>query len=181
MKKYSFIKTVAVAAAMLGTVVPATARAASPSMFSTRIELNGSVLSRPTAFVANQTTYMPIYYVQQLIDKLGIHNSWNGGSTPQTWTFDTNKSVSLNIVDKSGTVDVLINGKTVEHNVDRFVATDPSTGKGTTFVPIWYIQQILHALGIQNQWNGNSGVKTWSMTSGISSAPTPPAPPAPPN
>lgn len=57
------------------------------------ISLNGVPVERPNAIVAidpasgRDTTYMPIWYVMQTLNRLGIHSTWNGS----TWTFSTAK------------------------------------------------------------------------------------------
>ncbi len=101
--------------------------------------------SSPDAFTYKGTTYMPLYYVEKMLMTSGIQNSWDGSHTLQIWTLKTkqSQSVNLNLAAKSGSVDVVISGKTVCRNIDKVVDVDPSTNQKTTFVPIWYIQQVL--------------------------------------
>lgn len=56
-----------------------------------------------------------------------------------------------------------LNGKTVGSNILTLVATDPSSGQETTFMPIWYIKQALNAIGFDkstDSWNGS----VWSLS-----------------
>ncbi|ACV58556.1 hypothetical protein [Alicyclobacillus acidocaldarius] len=50
-----------------------------------------------------------------------------------------------------------------DEQVQSSVAVDPSSHKPTTYVPIWYIEQALQAVGVTNTWNGNA--KVWNLTS----------------
>lgn len=146
---------------VMGTsLVPSTVADASVhTMRSTQIVLNGKTYSSPKAFTYQNTTYMPIYYVQNLLRSLGIENSWNGTS----WNLLTqDKSVTLNLDAKTGTVKILVNGKTVIQRVTRIVDTDPYSHSPTSFIPIWYMQQVLKSMGLNNPipWNGT----VWNIT-----------------
>lgn len=54
---------------------------------------------------------------------------------------------------------IYLNGKQVTsaYHID---ATDPYSHKPTSWIPIWYLQQTLKKLSVQNNWNGSM----WAMT-----------------
>lgn len=144
---------------VLGTsLLPATvAEASTHVMRTTQVVLNGKTFSSPKAFTYQQTTYMPLYYVQTLLTQLGIPNTWSGS----VWTLQTqHQNINLSLVRNTGSVNIVINGKTVVQRLDKIVDTDPYSGKPTTFVPIWYLQQVLQALGLDSGWDGTH----WTMT-----------------
>ncbi len=61
-----------------------------------------------------------------------------------------------------------MNGKTVESNILTVASTDPSSGKLTTFMPIWYIQQALNSAGFNkntDSWNGSEWKLSFSQSS----------------
>ncbi|QSO51241.1 InlB B-repeat-containing protein [Alicyclobacillus curvatus] len=103
-----------------------------------------------------QTTYMPIWYVMQLLKPLGITSTWDGTN----WRMATASQLDLsNLNAGKGTTTIYLNG-TVLQNVNTVAATDPSTGKATTYMPIWYVMQVLQHLGMHSTWDGT----TWTMT-----------------
>lgn len=48
----------------------------------------------------------------------------------------------------------------VVQNVTGVYAKDLLTGKNTTYLPIWYVMQVVHKVSIGSAWNGT----TWSLT-----------------
>ncbi len=105
----------------------------------TSIALNGSPFSQPYRIVANDTTYMPIYYVDKLLQSLGFTAQWN--RTQHTWTLSNSKSApSLSIDGKMGNTTINVNGSNVETNISIIQVRDPASGVMTTFMPIWYVQ-----------------------------------------
>lgn len=131
--------------------------AAAIKMRTTHVQLNGKQLSSPDGFTLHKTTYMPLFYVQQLLKALQIANRWTGS----TWEISANYvKQPLNVLKaKSGTVDILLNGHTFAEHVDKTVAVDPAAHQKTTYIPIWYIQQTLKQLGLTSTWNGT----TWNV------------------
>ncbi len=117
------------------------------------IALDGQVVSSPYGLVAGGTTYMPIWYVTEALTRVGVKNSWNG-QTLQLVTPSTN-SVNLQGVSPGhGDMSILINGTLVQH-VSGITYIDPSSNKPTTYMPIWYIIQVLNRLGIRSNWDGS--------------------------
>ena len=145
----------------LGVLSGATMAYAASNTTSSQYEitLNGVEISKPTGIVQNGTTYMPIYYVEAALNKLGLQNSWDGTTWNITPLTGTTPNLS-NIPSTTGPYQIDINN-TIVFNVQGFAAIDPSTQQATTFMPIWYIQQVLLRLGIEGNWNG----KVWAITS----------------
>src|SRR5579875_1148530 len=136
-----------------GLVLPSeVGHAATQSMRRTVIEENGQPLSAPAAFTYQKTTYMPLFYVEQLLKAMHIQNTWTGSSWQIQAPFTVQPLPTLN--KKTGPLRIEINGRTLVGDVPKQVAVDPSSGKPTTFIPIWYIQQVLSALELHSQWNG---------------------------
>ncbi|MBX6353108.1 MAG: glucosaminidase domain-containing protein [Thermoflavifilum sp.] len=57
---------------------------------------------------------------------------------------------------------IAINGTAVKR-VNSLVAADPASGVLTTYMPIWYLMNLLDRLGIQHTWNGSQ----WEMTAQV--------------
>ncbi|WP_067617401.1 glucosaminidase domain-containing protein [Alicyclobacillus acidiphilus] len=129
-----------------------TVNAANFAMQTKSIQLNGEVLSRPSGFVYQGTTYLPVFYVQQLLNSLKLQNKWNGSVWQIATPFANQPSSTLKT--KSGSVVIEINQKVFAAHVQKVVTADPSSHKNTTFIPIWYIIQTLQAIGLQSTWNG---------------------------
>ncbi len=104
------------------------------------------------------TTYMPIWYLMQALKANGISSTWNGAS----WNLTTPGSTAVdlsNVKLGQGSMSISINGTVVEH-VPGTVAKDPLHGNVTTYMPIWYVFQVLKRLGLTSEWNGH----TWTLT-----------------
>lgn len=133
---------------------PATALAATTSsdvsLSQKAIVFNQSVESKPYGFVHNGTSYMPIWYVMQALKKLGIDCSWNGKQLTLKTTADANMT---NLHPGQGTQDIVLNG-TVVQKVTGITEKDPLSGKSTTYMPTWFVMQVLKRLNIESQWNG---------------------------
>lgn len=129
------------------------------------VSVNGKTLSQPYAFVAsdgsNETTYMPIWYVGQALQAAGFSQSWDGGS--HTWTLTTSQGDFGSLPEGKGSANIVLNGRLIKR-LNTYVALDPAGGnkaQPTVYMPIYYIQQIFQAAGIQSTWNGQS----WSIAS----------------
>lgn len=77
----------------------------------------------------------------------------NGGQPYTNW--------QPNIRAGAGLMNVYVNGVLVQKVNGRFAA-DPSTEKDTTYMPIWYVEQLLNRLGFQSKWNGTM----WTVSTG---------------
>ncbi|QSO51242.1 InlB B-repeat-containing protein [Alicyclobacillus curvatus] len=101
------------------------------------------------------TTYMPIWYVMQMLHSTGIQSQWNGN----TWELWTGANTDLsNVQVGRGNASIYLNGTLVQ-KVNTTTAVDPSTMKPTTYMPIWYLEQILDRVGLTSTWNGT----TWTV------------------
>ncbi len=80
-------KLVAVTGAILGLFAPITLYASSFTMQKSQIVVNGKNYSSPYKFVYQGTTYMPIWYVMQVLKQIkGFSVDWN--STTHQWVID---------------------------------------------------------------------------------------------
>jgi spore germination protein YaaH len=131
------------------------------------IYLNGQLISRPYGAVYNNTMYMPIWYVMQVLNGLGMTNTWNGSTwsitTPTNWNPDLS-----NVSTSSGTKSIILNGTLVQR-INSRAYTDPSSGHATTYMPIWYVMQILQRVLVHSNWNGS----TWTLATNSGQAPQP--------
>ena len=127
------------------------------SMQKSTIVVNGRTFESPYKFVYQGTTYMPIWYVMQVLKQIkGFSVDWNA-STHQ-WIIDGPFGIPNMNASKIGRTSIVMNGKTVESNILTLASTDPSSGQLTTFMPIWYIQQALNSAGFSkssDSWNGS--------------------------
>lgn len=140
-------------------------------MNKTEIRLNNALYESMVTFTAPdagvETTYMPIWYVQQAINKIfGIGESqdtWDG----KNWRLSIGAVSTTSIARGYGNTTIYVNGMAIE-NTPSIVGIDPASGVETTFVPIWYVQQLLNRLlGLstsQDTWNGNVSPKRWDLT-----------------
>ncbi|WP_067625234.1 hypothetical protein [Alicyclobacillus acidiphilus] len=142
-----------------------------------------STETKPYGFAEGQTMYMPIWYVMNVLQSVGVQSTWSNN----VWNLVVPKSFTVdlsNIDVGSGAISLQING-TLVHKVNGIAAVDPASGKSTTFIPIWYIQQLLQRVGVKSQWDGttwtldasslppvlpSNEVETWQLISDINQA-----------
>jgi hypothetical protein len=99
---------------------------------------------------------MPIWYVMQWLKSMDIQSTWNG----HQWQMTSSSQVDLtNVQAGSGNTSIYLNGTLVQ-NVNTKAVVDPSSGKPTTYMPIWYVEQILNQVGLTSTWDG----MTWTVT-----------------
>lgn len=167
---FTLAATLTVPAFAAGTTVQENGHA----MHQTVLELNGKKAYTAYTFAARdvndgiETTFIPIWYVMQIMNKAGVTAQWNGNTHVLTLS---GKSTSLSIHDKRGNASIVLNRKTVESGVPSFAVIDPNSKQKTTFFGLYYAQQMLKSLGFNNTWNGTN--HTWTMslsTSGGSSS-----------
>ena len=122
--------------------------------------VNNRVIATPSVVVApdssgQNTTYVPLWYLMSALDALHIHSSWDNG----TWNLNLpgvmrwQGGISIG----NGPLSIDVEGRAVKR-VRGLVARDPADNRPTTYVPLWYVMQILKSLGIQNIWTGGSWV-----------------------
>ncbi|MDQ0188589.1 glucosaminidase domain-containing protein [Alicyclobacillus cycloheptanicus] len=141
------------------------AEAATYSMHTASIVLNGKKFVSPPEFAYQGTTYMPIYYVDDVFKTLGFTDTFDGSTHPKVWKLTTPAldKLQLSLNAHSGNINLYVNGQLCEQEIPSIAAEPPGGKQATTFVPIWYIQQIFKQLGIVDQWNGT--VRKWTLTS----------------
>lgn len=155
----------AAASVILGTAIPVSFAASTSSQwFTMSIQINGSTLSKPYGIAESDgsttTTYIPLYYVNQALSKIGYQSSWNGSK--HTWSLTSSqKGLDFSsMVVGTGNTSIMVNGTLVKQ-MNSIVNLDPSGGTSTTYVPIYYVSPIIQALGISAVWNGTT--HTWSI------------------
>lgn len=88
---------------------------------------------------------MPIWYIQTVLRRLGVPNTWNG----REWDISSSgypRSISYQPPYRSSTRAIVWNG--------RIAYYAPSiVYQNTTYMPIWYIQQVLKKAGDYNTWS----------------------------
>ncbi|QSO53207.1 peptidoglycan-binding protein [Alicyclobacillus curvatus] len=124
-------------------------------LHTSSIYFNGKIVTSPAAFAWNNTTYMPIYYVIQLLKTINVQSQWDGTH----WALTTAGSVQADVSGlplnkpKPGQLEISLNGTPVAY-VDGIVFTDPASNVKTTYMPIWYVMQALNRLNFKTNWNG---------------------------
>lgn len=154
--------TLALATAIMG-MLSTSASAATTSTSTKNIELNGITVNKPAGLVHDGTTYMPIYYLNQVLNKLGITlaTKWDG----KTWALQTPSYMQPNMANinvGSGNVTITLNGTPIQ-KVNSVVAVDPASGVPTTYLPIWYLERVLSRLGVTDDWNGT----VWNLKTNL--------------
>ena len=151
-----------------GVVGPATWQALTSAMgpnasdlHDSAIYFNGHLVTSPKAFAWNNTTYMPIYYVMQLLNTIHVQSSWNG----KQWSLTAPSTQTINVSGlplnqpKPGQQEILLNGTPVAY-VNSIDFPDPASNVDTTYMPIWYIMQALSRLQFKTaSWDG----VTWQL------------------
>ncbi|WAH36779.1 C40 family peptidase [Alicyclobacillus dauci] len=147
--------TICASVAVVTSPLTAFASVHSPTMNQKAIVVNQDLISKPSGFVYDNTTYMPIWYLMQALDKLKIHSVWAN----HTWTLTAADRPDLSHVHVgTGSSSIYVNGHLVQ-KVNEVAAEDPASGKQTTYMPAWYIMQIMNRLNIHSTWNG----ETWEI------------------
>ncbi|GEO26866.1 hypothetical protein AAC03nite_26510 [Alicyclobacillus acidoterrestris] len=165
--------------------LPATANAAT-KYSPTKIEINGTDIANPGHLVASDpfagsnsqpTSYLPIWYVNEALTKLGITPTWNGAEGVLSLTIPATMQVNYPspptpMAISNSTMKIEVNGQVITY-APRLTATDEGTSIETTYVPIYYLEKTLKALGISVGWDGTSWTMDYTATS--PSTPTTPS------
>lgn len=161
--KLTFV-TICIAAMMVvATIAPV-------SLASTRstqvggqksITVEGVVVSRPVTLVSRdsgtETSYIGIWYLGQAIEAAGGAFHWDASNRTFNITAPGIDSKKINIRGGLGSGNTIISINDVPvKKVNSFVAQDPASKQLdiTTFVPLFYIWEILNCLG-GSTWNGH--------------------------
>ncbi|QSO48439.1 hypothetical protein [Alicyclobacillus mengziensis] len=159
------------------SVLPVTAYANTQAHheFQSTISVDNTVQSKPIAITAMDgqtlTTYMPIWYVDEALKAAGYIASWNGSS--HTWSLT--RTVPANYYSKlslgTGDTNITVNGTLVK-KVNTIVIKDPAGGadaQDTTYMPIYYINQLFKSVGIFFSWNGHDwNLQNWGGVTQLS-------------
>ena len=105
-------------------------------------------------FTLSNTTYLPIWYVTPILDKMGIKSTWDGHHWALTLPSTMHPDLS-NLPSGSAPDTISLNGVVVAKDTIA-VYNDPSSHQPTTFVPIWYLMQVLNRLQAKSSWDGTS-------------------------
>ena len=163
MKKLS---TVILGAALaFGTLVPAMA-ASSPHHFrSTDITVataNGTKTISCENFAYQGTTWVPIYYLLEVLRDGGASANWNGKT--QTIKLSDPFVTPKLMPAQSGSVNFVLNGTSSPFHASRIVARDPQSGVETTYLKLGDLQSVLGmAYSINAPWNGSVSPNTWTL------------------
>lgn len=140
-----------------GSVRTFTSYATAAARTNTKIiEIDGKKFASPAGIVANGTTYMPIWYVMQALKQIGVSSTGNA----HNWQITTSAQVQASGNPGHGSIGLYVNGELIA-KVSGISAQDPSSGSVTTYIPVYYIMQILKQAGIGNTWDGTS----WDIVS----------------
>lgn len=150
-------------AGLIMSMLSTQALAATTPTSAKNIELNGQSINKPAGLVHDGTTYMPIFYLNEVLTKLGITlaTKWDG----KTWALQTPSYMAPNMGNVkvgSGNVTITLNGTPIQ-KVNSVVAVDPASGVDTTYLPIWYLEQVLGRLGVTDDWNGT----VWNLKTNL--------------
>jgi len=138
---------------------------------STRIYLNGKIISSPYHIVAKEypkaqqsTSWLAIWYIMQALKSMDIQSTWNG----ETWNLELPVGMSVDLSQQpkqqrvySGQMAISVNGTIVQF-APRISYRDPGGNVTTSYTPIWYVMQVLRSVGIQYSWDGTN----WRMDQG---------------
>ncbi|WP_258112146.1 hypothetical protein [Alicyclobacillus sp. SP_1] len=114
-------------------------------------------------YAGTETTYMPIYYLNEYLHKMGFGASWDGVN--KVWSITTPTGVTVDTsafgTAGQGTAGIYVNGTLVQMTTPKF-AKDPASHVETTYMPIYFLLKVLQGIGVaqQSDWNGNTGVLT---------------------
>ncbi|MCY0887464.1 MAG: hypothetical protein OWQ59_03310, partial [Alicyclobacillaceae bacterium] len=115
------------------------------------------------------TTWVPIYYLQQTLKQVGFQTTWNGtdlvfAKYPTKWTFHValgNPEANPTVAPAGQMQISLVAGGPPSMNFPKLVAKDPASGVNTTYVPIYYVDSVLtHDFGMTATWDGVD----WNLT-----------------
>ncbi|WAH41805.1 hypothetical protein NZD89_26985 [Alicyclobacillus fastidiosus] len=167
---------IAAAAVVLGSVSPMAFAATTTSGLTKAgqlpIVVNGSVLSNPYEMTGkdsgNTTAFFPVYYFNQALAKIGYTATWDG--TTHTWAITAPGVTAAPVAGGVGTgnTTITVNG-TVVKKINTQAAKDPAASKSaaaTTYLPAYYVDEILTAIGAQGTFSGQTGLKITGAAQG---------------
>lgn len=110
------------------------------------------------------TTFMPDWYINDLLQSTPIFTSWDGHNfrlTVPSEYFSYQPMTPVHATTSRSRENVYVNGVNVE-TPPVLTAVDPRSSKRTNYLPVWYFQQILDAVGITNVWHKPVWTMSWN-------------------
>ena len=104
------------------------------------IVANSKTISSPFTRVAQNTTYMPIWYIGQSLQSLGIQQFWDGTNRVWKIVVPSTAKIDLSGIDLgSGNTDIYLNGQLVKR-INTYAWLDPSSGykSNTIYAPVQF-------------------------------------------
>jgi hypothetical protein len=163
------LTSIAAAGLVLGTMVPAafaasTANNAAKVVGTKAVVVNGKTIFNPYELTAvdsgNTTAYFGVYYFQQALKAAGYGATWDGNTHTLALTASGVDASKVTVAGGVGTgnTTVTLNGVTIK-KFNTFSHVDPADGKTqTTYFPVYYINNILSALGAGGSWDATKGL-----------------------
>ncbi|WP_230087835.1 hypothetical protein [Alicyclobacillus mali (ex Roth et al. 2021)] len=163
-KKHVAISGIVCAGLAMGqfVIMPSASADTAESVGITHIIVNGRPFSTEDHRVAvdpfshQETSWMPIWYLESALKAMGLKNSWNGQvwsiQTPVDWSVEGREVPSAR-TPTAAEMAISIDGKVVEL-APKMVAKDPWGHAETTYVPLYYVMESLVRIGIRTTWNG---------------------------
>lgn len=181
--KKSLLAVMALSASMVAA--PATAMAAqspnvaNPQYAYTDITWNGNYVNAADHLVVtdpwsgNLTAALPLYYIKEALGEIsGLSASWNGNTRELSISVPGSVSVDMSSLPKvqntmpGNEMAFIINNQVVAY-APYFVAKDPASGIYTSYVPIYYLGEVVKRLGIAESWNGTHLSYTFDLPAGV--------------
>lgn len=132
-----------------------------PEWAPTVIKANGQVVSHVEHIIAvdpfsqEKTSWLPIWYLETALSKLGVQSTWNGRvwtmETPSSWRADVKNTIGK--MPTASEMELVIDGKEVEI-APKLVAKEPWGHSETTYAPVYYVMEAVQAAGGEVAWNG---------------------------
>lgn len=106
--------------------------------------------------VRHHMTYMAVGNIMEALrTSAGLMSTWNG----HQWDLLTNSQLGpQHLRPGHGKQSIQVNGKLVRR-MTVIGSKDPETTRRTTYMPIWYVMQVLNHVGLTSKWNGT----TWTI------------------
>ncbi|QRF23572.1 hypothetical protein FY534_07735 [Alicyclobacillus sp. TC] len=182
MKKQAIMAVMALSASMV--TAPTTVMAAqSPNVMNpqyayTDITWNDNYVNAADHLVVTDpwsgslTSALPLYYINEALGEIsGLSADWNGNTRELSISVPGSVSLNMSNLPKvqntmaENEMAFVINGQVVAY-APYFVAKDPSSGIYTSYVPIYYLGEVVKRLGVTEDWNGTHLAYTFNLPAG---------------
>lgn len=157
-------KTVIAMSVMCATsTIPVAMAASTTATTTSTVLLNNDTMSAPQTVTQDGVTYIPVWYIMQVLKTVGFTSTWNG----QTWSLTTANPISMLQSDTTSqaalnatTIQVTLNGQPL-CAISALVAVDPASKRATTYVNGNDLSTLLNQLNLVSSWqNGTFTVET---------------------